>query len=123
MSSRAKKQPDPNYVLCKALFRAKEDLNLNQAQIGKTIGLDRTSIGRLENRELLPPDSKTGELALLLIRAYRALYAMLGGDKAAMQHWINTPNLHLGGAPVELISSIQGLIHVVEYLDAIRGKV
>jgi len=36
---------------------------------------------------------------------------------------LNTPNKHLSGIPKELLKNIQGLVHVVEYLDAIRGKV
>ena len=61
-------------------------------------------------------------LALLLIRAYRALFVLVGGDPAQMRHWWHTSNRHLDGAPVELIRNVQGLLRVVEYLDAMRGK-
>jgi len=115
--------PDPGNILCKALLNLKEALDLNQTEIGNAIGLNRTSVGRLASRGTLAPDSKTGELALLLIRIYRALYAMVGGDKQAMRHWLRTSNKHLGHPPIELIASVQGINRVVEYLDAIRGKV
>lgn len=123
MNIAAKAKPDPGTVLCKAIINVKDHLSLSQAEVGDAIGLNRTSVGRLAVRGSLSPQSKTGELALLLVRIYRALYAMMGGDIGAMQHWYRTPNRHLGGTPAELVASVQGLIRVVEYLDAIRGKV
>jgi hypothetical protein len=112
--------PDGGEVLCKALLNVKEALDLKQAELGDIIGLNRSSVSRLQS---LDPASKAGELALLLVRVYRSLFAMVGGDVAAMQHWLRTPNQHLGGTPLKLMTSIQGLIHVVEYLDAVRGRV
>jgi len=35
---------------------------------------------------------------------------------------MHTANRHVGGVPAELVRSIQGLNRVVEYLDAIRGR-
>ena len=36
---------------------------------------------------------------------------------------MQTHNHHVGGVPTELIRSVAGLVRVVEYLDAIRGRV
>ncbi|RMF13804.1 MAG: DUF2384 domain-containing protein [Gammaproteobacteria bacterium] len=63
------------------------------------------------------------QLALLLIRLYRGLYALLGGDEAAMKHWMRSSITTLRGTPATLIHDVTGLVHVVEYIDAIRGKV
>ena len=35
-----------------------------------------------------------------------------------MRHWFQTENLHTGGVPSEQVRSVQGLMQVVEYLDA-----
>jgi hypothetical protein len=118
MSVNAAVQPDPRRVLATALVNAGKELGLTQHDLGQIIGRDRTAL----NRGGLDPDSKSGELALLLVRAYRALYALTGGDREAMRHWFQTDNLHTGGIPTEQVRSVQGLIRVVEYLDAIRGK-
>ncbi len=120
MTAQATLQPDPGSVLCKALMNVRAALELSQSELGTIIGLNRSSISRLQT---LDPQSKTGELALLLVRAYRSLFALVGGDEQAMRHWLRTPNLHLNGEPLALMASVQGLIHVVEYLDAIRGRV
>ena len=115
--------PDPGSVLCKALLKLKKTLGLNQIELGNAIGLNRVSVGRLVSSGTLAPDSTTGELALLLIRIYRSLYGMEGGDKRAMRYWLRTTNEHLGYPPIELISSVEGINRVVEYLDDINGKV
>lgn len=108
----------PNQVLGRALVRAGKDLGLTQADLGAVVGRDRTAI----SRQSLDPASKSGELALLLIRAYRALFVLVGGDPKQMKHWMHTRNQHVGGVPAELVRSVQGLSRVVEYLDAIRGR-
>ncbi len=108
--------PDPRAVLSKALLNAGRALGLSQERIGEVVGRDRSSIGRG-----LDPQSKSGELALLLIRCYRSLYALVGGEPEAMRHWMQTPNRDTGGIPAEQVTSIQGLSRIVEYLDAMRG--
>ncbi len=104
-------------VLTKATLRAGKALGLSQAEIGAVVGRDRTSL-----RRGIDPDSKPGELAALLIRVYRSLYALVGGDPEAMRHWMATENRHTGGVPREQIRTVTGLIRVLEYVDAIRGK-
>lgn len=111
------KSIDSAEVLAGALLKAGKDLGITQVQLGKIIGKDRTSIARG-----LDPESKAGELALLLIRCHRSLFVLTGGDPQDMKHWMHTDNLHTGGVPAEQIMSVQGLSRVTEYLDAIRGK-
>ncbi len=122
MSALQMNQPDPASVLCKALHNTQESLGLTQEETGKIIGKDRTTVGRLFERGQLSPHTKEGELALLLVRLYRSLYAMLGGSQSQMQHWLNTPNQHLGQTPRALLVTVQGLVEVVNYLDAMRGR-
>jgi len=123
MSAQAQKLPSENEVLSKALLNSKEHLGLTDSELGEIIGKDRTYFTRLRNRSVLEPDSKEGELALHVIRIYRSLYALEGGDIEAMEEWLNTANKHLSATPKELLKNVQGLVNVVEYLDAMRGKV
>jgi uncharacterized protein (DUF2384 family) len=105
--------------LSKALARAGKALGLSQAAVGAVVGRDRTALAR----NAIDPDTKSGELALLLIRVYRSLHILVGGDAAQLRHWMQTPNVHLGGVPAELVRTVPGLVRVVEYLDALRGRV
>jgi hypothetical protein len=113
----------PNTVLCKALLSTQQQLELSQTELGQSIGLDRSSISRLQKRGTLKPDSKPGELATYLIRIYRALYVLMGGDLTTMRHWMETNNRHLQAVPKQLIASAEGLVRVMHYLDAMRGKI
>jgi len=110
--------PGKAAVLAEAFLNAGRYLGLSQADLGEIVGKDRTAI----SRGRVDPDSKAGELALLFIRCYRALYARTGGDPKQMTHWMHTANHRTGGIPADQVKSVQGLISVLEYLDAIRGK-
>jgi Protein of unknown function (DUF2384) len=87
-------------VLASALVKAGKELGLTQAELGSIVGRDRTAL----SRGALEPGSK-------------------GGEPRQMKHWMHTHNLHVGGVPAELVRSVAGLVRVVEYLDAIRGRV
>lgn len=110
-------RPNPDEVLSKALINAGAELELSQAVIGRVVGRDRTSLKRPLN-----PASKSGELALLLIRVYRSLFALVGGNKEQMRHWMHTKNRHTGGVPADQILDPVGLVRVLNYLDAMRGR-
>jgi transcriptional regulator with XRE-family HTH domain len=122
MSALEQLQPTSDAVLAKALFRASEQLGLKQSDIAAVLGMDRTAVSRLKQSQSLDPTSKRGELALLLIRLARALYALTGGDEDWIRHFMRSPNKVTGGVPAEQITSIQGLITVLQFVDAIRGK-
>ncbi len=111
--------PAPSETLTKAMLNAGKLLGLNQDELGAIIGRDRTVF----RRGGIDPESKAGELALLLIRVYRSLHVLVGGKTEDITHWMHTLNRHTGGVPAIQVKSVTGLIRVVEYLDAMRGKV
>ena len=86
------------------------------------IGSSEASISRLQRDRGLDPDTKEGELALLFLRVYRSLDALMGGDDAKSRAWLHAQNDHLGGVPAERIRTVEGLVDVLQYLDAMRGR-
>lgn len=116
-------KPTPDAVLAKALLRAAQQLGLKPAEISGVIGIHRTAISRLKKNPSIAPDSKQGELAILLIRIARALFALTGGDEQMSHHFMRTQNKATRGIPAEQITSIQGLMTVLQFVDAVRGKV
>ena len=62
----------------------------------------------------------SGAIALTVASA---LFVLVGGEARQMKHWMHTTNHHVGGVPAELVRSVPGLMRVVEYLDALRGRV
>jgi len=109
-------------VLTRALLRAAERLGLSQRDLAAVLGVSASTLSRLPRRPL-GPRGKEGELAILFVRLYRSLDALLGGDTDQARRWLHAPNHHLGGVPAELVRTVTGLVHVIEYLDAMRGKV
>ena len=83
-------QPEPEAVLAKAVLNASLQLGLKQADLAAVLGIHRTAVSRLKSLPSLDPKSKQGELALLLIRVARALFALTGGDNDWIQHFMPT---------------------------------
>ncbi len=123
-ASRKNSTTDKKRVLRKALIRVKEQLDIKRQELSAIVGLSEPSLSRFFNKHdyYIDPSTKEGELAILLIRLYRSLDVLFGGNREQCRLWIKNNNAHLGMAPIKLIQSIPGLIHTVEYLDAMRGK-
>lgn len=116
-------KPTPEFVLAKAVLNASDQLGLKQSQLATVLGIHRTAVSRLKKKQSLDPSSKQGEIALLVVRIARALFALTGGDKEWIKHFMHTHNTVTGDIPAKQIESIQGLMTVLQFVDAIRGKV
>ncbi len=114
--------PDPAGVLAKAVLAAAARLGLRNRQLAAVLGSSEASISRLQRGRGIAPESKEGQFARLFLRVYRSLDALVGGDDGRARAWLHAPNDHLGGVPADRLTEIQGLVDVVEYLDAVRGR-
>lgn len=111
-------------MVSKAACRAAELLGLTNAALARTIGVSEATASRLRaGATMLEADTKPYELALLLVRLFRGLDAVVGGDEASRQSWMVAANRSLGGVPRELVQSVTGLVAAVEYVDAARARV
>lgn len=115
--------PAPGRTLARASTRAAELLDLTQAELASVLGLSPATVSRMASGAyLLEPRSKAWELAALFVRLYRSLDALVGSNETQARAWLNGPNLALGAAPREMIARAEGLVRVVHYLDAARGR-
>jgi hypothetical protein len=114
--------PEAGPVLAKALLSAADRLGLRAKHVATVIGSSEASISRLQRDRGLDPDTKEGELALLFLRVFRSLDTLMGGDDAKSHAWLHAHNDHLAGVPAERIRTVEGLVDVVQYLDAMRGR-
>jgi hypothetical protein len=111
-------------VVTKAVLRAAGRLSVSNRALSRTLGLSEASVSRMGSGAfVLTPGDKPYELALLLVRLFRSLDAIVGGDDAAARGWMASENLMLGGIPARQIETLPGLINVVGYLDARRALV
>lgn len=117
-----RRSPDPGTVVAKATLSAAKRLGLRNRHLAAIIGTSEATVSRLQHGRGLAPESKEGELALLFLRLYRSLDALMGGDDAKARAWLHAENDHVGGVPSERIRTVEGLVDVLQYLDAMRGR-
>ncbi|PRD43478.1 transcriptional regulator, XRE family protein [Phyllobacterium phragmitis] len=124
-----REQPEPalsdrTSVIAKALIRAADLLGVSGKELAAIVGLSEATLSRLRRSDgKAALAGKPYELALLFIRLYRSLDAIMGGDDATAGQWLRADNTALGGKPLERIKTIDGLAHVLAYLDARRAPV
>lgn len=113
---------DPAAVLTKAVVRSATLLGLNDATLAAVIGVSPATISRCRSGTVaLNPDQKPGQLARLLIRVFRALDPLVGGDDDDRKAWMQGHVAPLHGIPARLILSPDGLVRTLAYLDGMRA--
>jgi hypothetical protein len=111
-------------VLTKATINLADFYGFTGKELGEILGLSEASATRLhQGKKKISPNTKEGELALLLLRMYRSLNSLLGNNHEKARAWLNSKNQYFNQKPIDAIKTIPGLVDVVRYLDAMRGKV
>jgi transcriptional regulator with XRE-family HTH domain len=108
--------------LTRAVLRASQILGLTQKQLAAVLGVSEAGVSRLDRGRNIEPATKEGEIAILFLRLWRSLDALMGGSDTQARDWMHASNTHLGGIPSDLIQNLTGIMRVAEYLDAMRGK-
>ena len=117
------KKPEAAAVLSKAVARAAERLDVSKSLLAKVLGVSPPTVTRLYScNYLLDQNRKEWDFALLFVRVFRSLDSIVG-DESTARKWLNSENRGLNGRPIELIRNTEGLVRVVQYLDASRGIV
>lgn len=111
-------------VITKATLRAADMLGVTARTLAAVIGVSEATISRMRRQEfVLEAGTKPFELALLFVRLFRSLDAIVGGEEPVARAWLKNDNAALGAAPLEKIATITGLVDVIAYLDARRALV
>jgi hypothetical protein len=121
-------RPDPLVsdaaLVTKAALRAADRLGLTSRSLARIIGVSEATVSRMRSGDhSLAAAEKPFELAVLFIRLYRSLDAIVAGDDAVAAAWLAGDNDALGATPLALIQSVSGLVNVIAYLDARRAVV
>lgn len=110
-------------VFNKALLRVTEFLQLSRKEVSAILGVSEATLCRVyAGKKPFELHSNEGSLGLLLIRIFRSLDALLGGNQEQCRLWLRSQNSHLQAIPAEKIKTIAGIVEVANYLDAMRGK-
>ena len=115
---------DASRVLSDAVARIAEFWQLSNTKLGLILGLSGPTVSRLRaGRYRLEAGSKQFELAQHLLRLFRSLDSWLGQDDGSARSWLTTRNLDLGERPIDLLSTVRGLLRTSDYVDALRARV
>lgn len=112
---------DRGRVLAKAVFNASTELGLSQKELGEIIGLSESMVSRRLKSGELSLSGVNFNLAAYLVRVFRSLDAIAGGDLDTIRGWMTNPNTDLGGQPRALMRTPAGLVDIMNYLDARRA--
>ncbi len=111
-------------TVTKAALRAAARLDLTAKCLARIIGVSEPTVSRMKKGEFgLEPGTKPFELAVLFVRLFRSLDAIVGGDETVARTWLRNENTALGGRPLDKIQTVAGLSDVIAYLDARRALV
>jgi Protein of unknown function (DUF2384) len=117
-------EPEPRRVLTGAVLRAAALLEVTQSGLAQILGLSASTVSRMANGTYtLDTHKKEWELGALFVRLFRSLDALIGSNDTAARGWLLGQNHGLVGRPIDLIRSTEGLVRVVQYLDAARGRI
>jgi hypothetical protein len=111
-------------VVTKAALRAATRLGMTAKVFATVVGLSEATVSRMRAGDyLLRTGEKSFELALLFIRLYRSLDAIVGGDDQVASAWLRNRNTLVDDEPLNQIQTVAGLVNVIHYLDARRAVV
>ena len=123
ISAQSTKKPEASAVLSKAVARAAEKLDVSKSLLAKVLGVSPPTVTRLySGNYLLDQNRKEWDFALLFVRVFRSLDSIVG-DEPTARKWLQSENRGLNAKPIDLIRNTEGLVRVVQYLDASRGLV
>jgi uncharacterized protein (DUF2384 family) len=119
-----KSTAEPEKVLSNAVLKAAGILNINQAVLAKILGISPPTASRLFSGEYTLSAARKNEwdLAVLFVRVFRSLEALVGHGDSARQ-WLRGYNKALNAKPIDLLVKIEGIVRVLHYLDAYRGRI
>jgi len=116
--------PKEGSVVTGAALKAADRLKIKNSVLARIVGVSEPTVSRMRRGEyFLERGNKPFELAVLFVRFYRSLDAIVGGDDKVAAEWIRNKNLALRSTPLELIQTVAGLVNAIEYLDSRRAPI
>ena len=111
-------------ILTQAVMNAAKYLGLNDQQLSTAleISTDELCAMRSGSKQLIE-NSTSFVRAIYVVRIYRSVFAIMGGDELVMRQWMKSPNTALDAIPIEIIKTWEGLESVVNYLDTRRAPI
>lgn len=93
-------------------------MGLTDGQAAQALGLTERQINLLHSgRRYLRAESKAGEIALMIVRIYRAVDALVGSDEATRRRWMANHHQELQCSPQQTITTVVALVNTLDCLE------
>jgi hypothetical protein len=116
--------PEAGPVVAQALIRAADRLRITAKTLSIILGVSEATVSRMRSGGYrIDKDQKAYELAIQVIRMFRSLDGIVGGNDRVAAEWLTNFNTVLDAKPIEKIQTITGLMDVIAYLDSRRARV
>ena len=124
MTALPKYKPSPDFVLAKATLNAARLLGLNNTELGQVLRVSPATVSRIgSSARTIDPKSAEGDCALTLVKIFRTLDLLVGGDADARLAWMGAYNKALGSSPKDAILTLEGIVYTKNYLNGMKGAV
>lgn len=104
---------DNSAVLYEAVMNAAKCLTI----LDQTLSIILQSDVTLMNHKI-EPESNSGLRALYFIRVFKSLYCKFDGNCKHMTLWLTGHVKHIDAVPLDTMKTENGLVSVMEYLEA-----
>lgn len=112
---------DQSLVHAKALARVAESFQLSDAELAQVLNVPLEEVGSLRTgAKPIQMGSELANRSASLIKVYAALDSILGGDEDQGRQWLRSPNEAVGGIPITVMVTPEGLNHILAYLESAR---
>ena len=116
--------PREGQILSKAVARAAALLGVDDEDLSTVLGIPGALIPRMrDGLHGFEPGTNGFDAAVLFVRLFRSLDAIVGGNTNLACAWLRNHNTAFNASPLEKIKNGVGLNEVVDYLDAQRAIV
>ena len=110
-------------ALTKAVMSAAGHLGINISLLARILRADEMTVARMQVRaEVLAPGSKSSVRGELLVQLFHHLDRAMSHNDEASRTWLNAHCLELGGRPITIIQSGEGLMKAVAYVSHKQQK-
>src|SRR5437868_4110709 len=119
MTDTTEQIPERTRVLNEAIVQCATKLKIPSADLAEILHIDNlTSINLIKQKYLISDNTESWTLAVNLVRVYRSLSVMVGGNERHAISWMYSPNDGLNKqSPISYIKK-GNLVKVCEYLES-----
>lgn len=116
-----KSELSSNMALASALSKSAAFLGIAQTELAIMLKISPGAMTKsLKNG--IDPNKLQGRYSLMIIKVYRSLFVLLGGNKQQMTKWIRGKLILFNKSPIDMMYDETDIVYLIEYLGSMKAK-